>query len=86
MTQLQIDRRRERQALASRRQWIASNFLKSLSQEEIKAINDLPREEKGKFLTQLQKALEGDVRFPFPFIAVDRFPGADGAFEAEMKD
>ena len=66
----------DRRARASYRQFVAFHLLHSLSEKELEAIRHLDAHERGKFLTRLQKALEGDTRYPFPHIRVDRFPSA----------
>lgn len=66
----------ERKAQASYRQFVAFHLLRCLSDEESEAIRQLDPHERGIFLTRLEKALEGDIRYPFPHIRVDRFPPA----------
>jgi hypothetical protein len=60
----------------SYRQFVATELLQHLTDAEKDAINSLPQNEKAKFLTRLQKALEGDLSFPFPQIRVTQLPRA----------
>jgi len=60
----------------SYRKFVATAWLRTMTDEEKDAINSLPPNEKAKFMTRLQKVMEGDLSYPFPQIPVSRLPGA----------
>jgi hypothetical protein len=69
----------ERRQLSSYRKWAATQLLLQMAHEEKEVINSLPRHEKLMFLTRLEKAMEGDIRYKPPLVQVKEFPGQAGS-------